>query len=417
MRGRPPSGAGAVAPGPPTPSPAADGAAVGAAAADSGASVIWPCSDSWSAGRSPGARCRRRWSGWRARSWWRRTRRRGRAACRRPPSWPATSFIFAWPLAAASLAISVAAVACALTLSSSPIGSLPFLARLVPPIMGRHGRGRNRSIPPACGRPPRTARAGGRRRAGSGLGRRRDQGRRRRSSWRSWARCSSAPTVVDGRRRRVRGRRGRGASSIFAPSDGRHRRRGGRRGRRAGVVVADHLLGLAIACAIASMSVWNCARLLGLQRRQRVGVVGLRRCRYPATAAGTVRSRSRRPERQRHRRLEQVGQDRRQRRVDLHVLAQHRDHVSQLRLRVRRRRHVERAQVHHGVGDRDHQRLPQQDLGALLVEQRDVRRHRLVGRDLGVRVGRARSCPAASRRGRAARSAPGRTGPPSTPSG
>ena len=38
------------------------------------------------------------------------------------------SFIFAWPLAAASLAISVAAVACALTLSSSPIGSLPFLA-------------------------------------------------------------------------------------------------------------------------------------------------------------------------------------------------------------------------------------------------------------------------------------------------
>src|ERR1700734_2325181 len=39
-----------------------------------------------------------------------------------------TSFILAWPLAAASLAISVAAVACALTLSSSPIGRLPFLA-------------------------------------------------------------------------------------------------------------------------------------------------------------------------------------------------------------------------------------------------------------------------------------------------
>ena len=38
------------------------------------------------------------------------------------------SFILAWPLAAASLAISVAAVACAFTLSSSPIGRLPFLA-------------------------------------------------------------------------------------------------------------------------------------------------------------------------------------------------------------------------------------------------------------------------------------------------
>src|ERR1700692_3854722 len=34
------------------------------------------------------------------------------------------SFILAWPLAAASFAISVAAVACALTLSSSPIGRL-----------------------------------------------------------------------------------------------------------------------------------------------------------------------------------------------------------------------------------------------------------------------------------------------------
>src|ERR1700722_16195577 len=42
------------------------------------------------------------------------------------------SFILAWPLAAASLAISVAAVACALTLSSSPIGRLPFCAPLPP---------------------------------------------------------------------------------------------------------------------------------------------------------------------------------------------------------------------------------------------------------------------------------------------
>src|ERR1700685_581025 len=45
------------------------------------------------------------------------------------------SFILAWPLAAASLAISVAAVACALTLSSSPIGRLPFLA----PLRTHHG--------------------------------------------------------------------------------------------------------------------------------------------------------------------------------------------------------------------------------------------------------------------------------------
>src|SRR5277367_5330699 len=52
------------------------------------------------------------------------------------------SFILACPLAAASLASSVAAVACALTLSSSPIGRLPFLAPLGP-IMGRPGRGRN----------------------------------------------------------------------------------------------------------------------------------------------------------------------------------------------------------------------------------------------------------------------------------
>ena len=35
-----------------------------------------------------------------------------------------------------------------------------------------------------------------------------------------------------------------------------------------------------------------------------------------------------------------------------------------------------------------HERLPQQHLGALLVQQRDVLRHRRVGRDLGVRVGR-----------------------------
>src|SRR5271168_3619754 len=53
------------------------------------------------------------------------------------------SFILAWPLAAASLAISVAAVACALTLSSSPIGRLPFLA----PFRTHHGTPRPRPQP------------------------------------------------------------------------------------------------------------------------------------------------------------------------------------------------------------------------------------------------------------------------------
>src|ERR1700722_395134 len=53
------------------------------------------------------------------------------------------SFILAWPLAAASLAISVAAVACALTLSSSPIGRLPFLA----PLPTHHGTLRPRPQP------------------------------------------------------------------------------------------------------------------------------------------------------------------------------------------------------------------------------------------------------------------------------
>src|ERR1700689_2412527 len=55
-----------------------------------------------------------------------------------------TSFILAWPLAAASLAISVAAVACALTLSSSPIGDF-LSSRLFAPIMGRPDRDCNRN--------------------------------------------------------------------------------------------------------------------------------------------------------------------------------------------------------------------------------------------------------------------------------
>ena len=63
-------------------------------------------------------------------------------AAPRSRSMPSAAFLacasssFAWPLAAASLAATVAVAAVAFTLSSSPIGRLPFLA---PDIMGPLG--------------------------------------------------------------------------------------------------------------------------------------------------------------------------------------------------------------------------------------------------------------------------------------
>ena len=67
--------------------------------------------------------------------------------------------------------------------------------------------------------------------------------------------------------------------------------------------------------------------------------------------------------------LEQVAQHGRERRVDLHVLAQHRDHVRPAAAGGWSSAHVERAHVDHGIGDRDHQRLAQEHLRTLLVEQ------------------------------------------------
>ena len=159
---------------------------------------------------------------------------------------------------------------------------------------------------------------------------------------------------------------------------------------------------IVICCSMASMSLWYVPRSPACSAVMRVLVVGLRRrqvllhlrsarCRCPGLSSGPppgeppgvatgVLSRL----------LKVCGH----RRLDHHLLPQHADDVGQLRQRVGGRCHVERPQVDDGLPDRHHQRVAQQHLRTMLVQERDVLGHRVIGLNVLSPHWPARSSPA-----------------------
>ena len=221
--------------------------------------------------------------------------------------------------------------------------------------------------------------------------------RRRGGARRSWVRCSSARRW----RRTWSTVRGRVVVVVVdvvvvfvgpSPPCRRHRRRRGRRGRRRRAPAAPSTCCACVICCCIMLDVGLVlGQVAGLERGQSVGVVGLRLLQHAGNGQRHCarRGHARFP-RQRHGRLQQVATARPTTTCRSAPSCRARRPRTAAAAAGSPWRHVKRAQVDHRLGDRDHECVAEQDLRAVLVEQCDVRGHRLVGRDLRVGVGRAR---------------------------